>query len=253
MIITNLAELKTAKDKIKQELEDLHKSNEKRRVLVPTANGQKAEKKLYVVESIEAEREIKAAIESISHINQSITDFSAKGRKRNNISIPAYYNNVALIRIWVNDAISSRAITKDKILSCLTRSLGVTERYDTAAHKLQALELKKEIEFFKECDEENYILRSVAAQDVTLRLYYENMDDERIRLTTAGIFISGEAFIRPKILIPNPAPEKEGKLKARSIYKDLMNIPYSGAPNALLFKKSDSDHAKNQLNIKHLP
>lgn len=246
MIITNLADLKAAKDRIKLELEDLHESNKSRRVFAPNANGQKAEKRLYVVESLEAERKIKSAIKSITKINDSITEFCSTGKKRNNLSIPTYSKNVALVRIWVNDAISSRAISQEKIIDCLTRKLSVSERYDTPSHRLQAIELREEISFFKECEETDYILRSVAAQDITLRIYYDNMDDERTRLTTAGVFISGKDFKEPNILTPTLGPEKEGKINFRSIYKDLMNIPYSGAPNALLFKKSDSDFAKRR-------
>ena len=249
MNITNLADLKEAKEQLQIEVEKLHKDHFNRIVFSSNATGQKAVKKLYIIESLEVERDVKAAIRKITKINDSITDFCNTGKKRNNLSIPVYEKNIALVRIWINEAVSSRAITKDKLINCLTRNLDVTKRYFTPAHKSLGRIIESEIAYFENCDEHDFILRSVAEQDVTLRLYFEDMADAKIRLTTAGVFISAKDFNEPKILTPTPGKDGDARASFRSIFKGLDRVPYSGAPNALLFKKSDADKAKKDVNF----
>lgn len=240
MKITNLRELNASKKLLADRLSKLHEDNQDLLVYAPSVADQRAPRHLYVVNDPARLFQIQGDIKEAQEVKDAITEFYGDDKRRNNLSMPTVLRDVAMVRIWLNNAISSRKISKETIINRLSKYLEISKRLageDLAESKAR---LTKELEYFRTSKELEYVLRGAAAQDVTMRIYFENNEEQRMRLTSAGLFITGKEYTCPRILTPT----SETTNQREGIYENIKPVPYSGAPAALLYKKSDIEREK---------
>ena len=243
MTINNLQQLKEAKQELTDKVNALHEEHKKLLVYAPNVADQRAPRHLYVINNQAQLDRIEIKLKELARIKQRITDFYGDETRRNNLMIPVILKDVAVVRIWLNNAVSSRKITKETIVNRLSKYLEISKRYIESEQLQSASKLANELNTFKESSEKDYVIRSVAAQDVTMRIYFENNEESRLRLTSAGLFVVGKDFLAPRIL-----PPKSEKTNVREgVYENLTPIPYTGAPSALLYKSSEVEREKIRL------
>jgi hypothetical protein len=245
MNIKNLAELDRAKALFNEQIESLHNNNKDLLVYAPNVSGQRAPRHLYVITTQAQLDRVQLAIDEVTTIKSAITEFFGDGKRRNNLSLPVVLKDVIKVRIWLNVATSSRAITKHIITERLERYLEIAGRYPGRDSHTDTARIASELDYFRATKETEFVIRSVSAQDVTTRIYYSNNDEQRTRLTMAGIFVVGDNYKKPKIFTPPP----EKVTPREGVYANLTPIPYFGAPHALLYKKSEADIEKLRINF----
>jgi hypothetical protein len=243
MQITTLANLNQAKLDLAENIAALHENNKDLLVYSPNVSGQRAPRNLYVVRDVDRAKKIEKDIEDLTAIKDAISVFYGDSKRRNNLSIPAFEREVAMVRIWVNNAISSRTISIDTIINRLEKYFEIAYRYRMPDKDNNLMAIEKELKYFKASNEQEFILRSAGAQDVIMRIYYENNEESRTRLTAAGMFVAGTEFIPPKIV----TPKKDEPNPREGVFANLTQIPYTGAPSAIMYKKSDAELEKLRI------
>lgn len=243
MYIKNLAELDRAKALFNDKIGSLHDNNKDLLVYAPNVSGQRAPRHLYVITTPAQLERVQLAIDEIALIKSAISDFFGDDKRRNNLSLPTILKDVVKVRIWLNVATSSRAITKSIITDRLQRYLEIAGRYPGRDSSAETVRIVSELGYFRTTKETEFVIRSISAQDVTTRIYYSNDDEQRTRLTMAGIFVVGDNYKKPKII----TPPSEKVTPREGVYANLTPIPYFGAPHALLYKKSEADIEKLRI------
>lgn len=251
MKISSMAELDIAKAELKIIINKLHEDNLDIRAYSPPSSSKRLSRYIYIIPDIKRRRRIEREINKSIIIKDAISLFYGDKDRRNNLAVPLLLNKVALVRVWVNDAVSSRRETssKSQIINKLNHLLEIANRHDTSDNRKRAKKLESEIETYSNSEEEQYIVRSPATQDVSLRVYYENLEDEALRLTVAGLFIVGEKYEAPKIVTPDSSDGTKQRRKRKSAFAALTPLQYSGAPSSLLYKQSEVHAEKMRLGM----
>jgi len=249
--ISSMAELDDAKAELKEIINKLHTDNIDIRAYTPPSNDKKLSRYIYIIPDVKRRRKIENKINKAGLIKEAITNFYGDKDRRNNLALPLLLTKVVLIRVWINDAVSSRRETSSKIqiINKLNHLLEISNRHDTSDNRKRARKLESEIETFSSSDEEQYIVRSPATQDVSLKVYYENVEDEALRLTVAGLFIVGAKYEAPKIVTPDSCDGVKPRRKRKSAFAALTPLQYSGAPSSLLYRQSEVHAEKVRLGM----
>lgn len=242
-MISNMIELKEAKAQYKLKIDELHerfKSNKRFGV-----DQRLSKKNVYVMETHESLSILKEDVKAIINLDTSIKEAVGKAAY---LPHPLIRVGVDYARIWTNRAVGNKkdSLTKDDIIKRLEHKLQVQKRLYSEAALEKQIEILTQINYFKDSDEQQYILRSAPSPDCIIKLYYSSGETERIRITKSGLFLVGTDFNDVTIAQPD-----DGKLGLHntmaSIYAQIKPVPYFCSISGSLYPESVVEELKESL------
>lgn len=202
---------------------------------------------LIVIEDIHQATTIRQVIDEIDQINASIIEFT--GKKSTQLNRPVYMDDVVFARVYENTSISSRTNTTSRadIVSRLEAALHIVEKCqthinETNMHRLE--QLKAELEWFQNDDEENYRLRSFGTPDAIAHVYTADDKKVRMRITMGGLFLFTHNQEPIRINMPD---SRFPRRKRASIFDNIEPIPYSATFHGLLYRESEVELEKKRI------
>lgn len=245
MGIFSLKDLEDTKSELKRNVSELHEQFKDRIVYSEKPTETEIRRPIILIKDKGEWALVKRRVKKIKELNDQILD--ATGKKLTMMPIPAVHEDVVMVRVWLNKAVSSRTNTtkREDIISRLKDFIHVANKYDSQVNRTKARSLQKELEFFENETEELYRVRSFGNTDVISRIYFENSDELRLRLTAGGLFIRARDFGDIRVVTPDDVPARK---KRASMFDDLTPIKFSGTLSAHLYRESEVEKEKARIN-----
>ncbi|HBN6266165.1 TPA: hypothetical protein L3N15_004146 [Vibrio parahaemolyticus] len=165
------------------------------------------------------------------------------------LKLPEERKNVAAIKVYKNNATTSRIIPTRSIirkLEFLLKEYGLANKRNySAEQEAFCKRIKSDLLYFRENEHETFRLRAEGYYEVLVHLTFENGDEEKLRINELGLFITPATYGKIKITLP----EDSKKLTRPSVYDHVSPIetvaPYVGT----MYLEKDIINARKKLNI----
>lgn len=246
MAIFSLKDLEDTKASLKSAVAELHQQYAELIAYSEKMPNTNIRRPIFLIKCKNDLTKIKRAISKIKEMNDQI--LVATGKKLTLMPVPVLMEDIAMVRVWVNKAVSSRTNTtkREDIMSRLNDFINVANKYDNSINRSKVKALRKELDFFSNETEDVYRVRSFGNTDVISRIYFDNCDELRLRLTAGGLFVCAKDFGQVRIITPS---ERAPRKKRPSIFDNLTPISFSGTLGAQLYRESEVEREKEIQNF----